>query len=142
MSYATLDDLERRYPGELTQAGPQTGGALDEEAVERALSAADDPINRTLRTLQWTTVPVAAPVPDWIITLAVDIALYLATPTVLASQEEFKDRRKRYETALATLADLAAGRLLPATSPGESAPASPAFRAPERVFTPAALGGF
>jgi len=41
MSYATLDDLERRYPGELTQAGPQTGGALDEEAVERALSAAD-----------------------------------------------------------------------------------------------------
>lgn len=141
MSYATLADIESRYPGELTQAGPQTGGALDEEAVERALSAADDPINRTLRTLQWT-VPVAAPVPDWITTLAVDIALYLATPTVLASQEEFKDRRNRYETALAVLADLAAGRLLPATSPGDSAAASPAVSAPERVFTPAALGGF
>lgn len=141
MSYATLADIERRYPGELAQAGPQTQGALDEEAVERALSAADDPINRTLRTLQWT-VPVAAPVPDWIVALAVDIALYLATPTALASQEDFKDRRKRYETALATLADLAAGRLLPATSLGESAPASPAFSAPERVFTPAVLGGF
>lgn len=141
MSYATLDDIEARYPGELAQAGPKTNGALDEDAVERALSAADDPINRTLRTLRWT-VPVAAPAPDWIIALAVDIALYLATPTVLASQEDFKDRRKRYETALATLADLAAGRLLPATTPDESATASPAFVAADRVFTFDTLGRF
>ncbi len=113
MPYATLTDLETRYPGELQAAGPKTSaGALDTVAVGVALVAADDPIDRALRTIGWA-VPVAPPVPGWMTDLAVDIALYLATPTALASQDDFKDRRKRYETALDTLADIAAGRLLP-----------------------------
>lgn len=113
MSYAALTDLETRYPGELDQAGPKTAAnVLDTVAVGIALTAADDPIDRALRTIGWA-VPLATPIPGWVVDLAVDIALYLATPTVLASQEDFKDRRKRYETALATLMDIAAGRLLP-----------------------------
>lgn len=113
MTYATQADIEARYPGELTQAGPKDStGALDEEAVAVALSAADDPIDWALRTIGWT-VPLTAPVPAWVKNLAVDMALYLATPTVLASQDDFKDRRVRYDTALKTLADIAAGRLIP-----------------------------
>ena len=113
MPYATLTDLETRYPGELTVVGPKDPtGALDTVAVGVALTAADDPIDRALRTIGWA-VPLAAPAPGWVIDLAVDIALYLATPTVLASQEDFKDRRKRYETALETLLNIASGKLIP-----------------------------
>lgn len=120
MPYAALTDLETRYPGELDQAGPKdAAGALDTVAVGIALTAADDPIDRALRTLGWA-VPLAAPVPNWVVDLAVDIALYLATPTVLASQDDFADRRKRYETALETLLDIAAGRLRPAPLTGGS----------------------
>jgi phage gp36-like protein len=118
MSYATLDDLETRYPGELAQAGPKTpSGLLDEDAVDLALIAADEAIDRALRVIGWT-VPLTAPVPAWVVALAVDLALYAATPTVLASQDDFKDRRVRYDAALATLEDIAAGRLLPAPPTG------------------------
>lgn len=113
MPYATQVNIETRYPGELALAGPKTtAGAIDATAVGVALTAADDPIDRALRTIGWT-VPLTAPAPGWVVDLAVDIALYLATPTVLASQDDFKDRRKRYETALETLMDIASGKLIP-----------------------------
>lgn len=120
MPYATPTDLETRYPGELVQAGPKdAAGALDTGAVADALAAADAPIDRALRTIGWT-VPLPLPAPRWVVDLAVDIALYLATPTVLASQDDFKDRRKRYETALSVLADIASGKVIPPQSSGGS----------------------
>ena len=88
-------------------------------AVAVALAAADDPIDRALRAIGWT-VPLTAPVPGWVTRLAVDIALYLATPTVLASQDDFSDRRKRYDVALSVLSDIASGRLIPAPLVGET----------------------
>ncbi len=112
MSYATLTDIEDRYPGELTQAGPTVDGALDDAAVEGALLAASNTVDLPLRAIGWT-VPVVAPVPRWIVDLVVDMALYLATPTALASQTDFADRRKRYDTAQNTLTAIAAGTLLP-----------------------------
>ncbi|MBZ4194215.1 MAG: DUF1320 domain-containing protein [Candidatus Contendobacter sp.] len=113
MSYASQADIEARYPGELDQAGPKTAaGVLDATAVGKALTAADAPIDRALRTIGWA-VPLAVPIPGWVIDLVVDIALYLATPTVLASQTDFADRRKRYETALDTLVRIAGGQFLP-----------------------------
>ena len=134
MTYATQADLEARYPGELAQAGPKDGtGGVDAVAVAQALGAADAMIDRTLRTLGWT-VPVAAPAPGWIVDLAVDLALYLATPTVLASQADFKDRRARFDTALATLADLAAGRLLPAPPPVTAGLTTLYSRSNDRLF--------
>lgn len=133
MPYATLIDLETRYPGELAQAGPKTpDGLLDEDAVSLALIAADEIMDRTLRVIGWT-VPLTAPVPVWVVALAVDLALYAATPTVLSSQDDFKDRRVRYDAALATLADIAAGRLLPAM-PADRAGSGVAFTAPPRQF--------
>ena len=114
MTYATLTDIETRYPGELAQAGPKdSAGALDTNAVADALAAADDRIDSALRAIGWT-VPLTVPPPLWIIRLTVDIALYLATPTVLASQDDFKDRRKRYDTAMEFLSEIVSGKLLPA----------------------------
>lgn len=132
MTYATLTDIETRYPGELAQAGPKDAtGALDADAVAVALAAADDPIDRALRAIGWT-VPLTAPVPGWVTRLAVDIALYLATPTVLASQDDFKDRRTRYDAALTTLADIAALKLLP--PPLASAPSGVFVTSSTRQF--------
>lgn len=128
MSYALQADIEARYPGELAQAGPrEADGDLDAAAITLALTQADAAIDRALRTVGWT-VPVAAPVPAWIVGLAVDLALYLATPTVLASQGDFSDRKARYDAALATLAALAEGRLLPSAE-GVAAALTPVYAA-------------
>lgn len=118
MTYATQADIEARYPGWL-EYGPKIKGtqALDTVAVGLACAAADDPINRALLTIGWS-VPVAAPVPDWLLNLAVDIAAYFATSTAVASTELLDDRRKRYDDALRVLADIATGRVCPAPPSG------------------------
>lgn len=121
MSYATQSDIESRYPGELAQAGPTVNGVLDEAAVALALLDASNKADGYLRAAPYRfAVPWPDPAPDWLADMVVDIALYEATPTALASQEDFKDRRKRYEDALARLGAIAAGRVNPDTA----APAS------------------
>lgn len=118
MPYATLDDIEARYPGELAQAGPRdAGGNLDEDAITMACAWASASIDRYLRVIGWI-VPLTAPVPVWVVDLTVDLALYQATPTALASQDDFKDRRARYVAALATLEAIANGDQLPAPPEG------------------------
>lgn len=117
MPYASQDDLEVRYPGWLALAGPRdAANRLDDDAIEVALAAADDPINRALHTLG-RAVPLPPPIPPWVRNLAVDIAAYLATVTVLASEEAFADRRARYDDALKVLDDLASGRMTPPWGP-------------------------
>ncbi len=114
MTYAAHADIEARYPGELAQAGPRdSNNDLDEAAIDLALGAADAAIDRALRTLGWPAPLTVDPLPDWIIALAVDLALYLATPTVLASQDDFADRKTRYQAALAVLDDIAQGKIRP-----------------------------
>jgi len=112
MTYATQALIETRYPGELTQAGPLVNGVLNAAAIAAACAAADELLDGTLRTIGWA-VPLTS-TPDWAVPLVVDIALYLATPTVLASQSDFSDRRKRYERALEQLEMIARGEWLPA----------------------------
>lgn len=119
MAYAAQADIEARYPGWLALAGPinETTKALDTVAVDLACAAADDPINRALLTIGWS-VPVAAPLPDWLVNLAVDIAAYFATSTAVASVDLLNDRRKRYDDALRVLDDIAAGRVCPSPPVG------------------------
>lgn len=134
MSYATLDDIETRYPGWLTMAGPKTpANALDEDAIDLALAAADETINLTLNTIGWTVPVTAIPTPSWIIVLAVDLTAYLAATTGMASADVLKDCRQRYEDALKTLQDIASGRLLPVPPDGVNS-AGVAFTAPPRQF--------
>ncbi len=138
MPYATLTDIEDRYPGELTQAGPTVDGVLDDAAVELAIAAASRAIDLTLRGIGWT-VPVAAPVPGWLVDLTVDMALYLATPTAVASQPDFADRRKRYDTALSVLDDIASGKRLPPSLAGVTVTAGVFFSSQPRRFGRGAL---
>jgi len=118
MPYATQADIDARYPGELAQAGPMRDGALDSDAIAAACSTASAMIDGSLRVIGWD-VPLAVP-PEWVVALAVDLALYLATPTVAASQGAFiEDRRNRYNDALSQLRQLARGEWLP--PPNEAA---------------------
>lgn len=134
MTNATQADIEARYPGELAQAGPRDAdNNLDTVAIGRALVAADALIDPVLRAIGWT-VPLTTPVPTWVVELAVDLALYLATPTALASQSDFADRRKRFDTALAQLDAIAKGEVLP-PRPADQAAVTTVYTASKpRVF--------
>lgn len=124
MPYATQTDIEARYPGELAQAGPrEADGALDAAAIAQILADVSDLADGYLRAAPaGYAVPWPDPVPAWLVEAVVGMALYLATPTAVASQEDFKDRRRRYDDALALLEGIAAGRVLP--PPAASAAAS------------------
>jgi phage gp36-like protein len=114
MAYATQADIEARYPGELAQAGPRDAdNVLDAAAIALALELASATVDRYLRAIGWPVPVTATPVPDWLAQLTVDLGLYLATPTVLASQADFADRRDRYRDALAQLEAIARGDIRP-----------------------------
>ena len=125
MAYATQADIDARYPGELAQAGPRDAtNALDAAAIALACAQASATVDRTLRAIGWT-VPLST-VPDWVTDLTVDLALYLATPTALASQSDFSDRKTRYQAALATLAAIRRGDERP-EPPAGNAPLTPVY---------------
>lgn len=114
MTYATQLDIESRYPGALKQTGPVVSGVIDTAAVALALLDASNTVDGYLRRSPLAfVVPVPAPIPDWLIALVVDIALYRATSTVHASLPVFEDRRKRYLDALKILEAIAAGTYNP-----------------------------
>lgn len=139
MSYAAQTDIEARYPGELAQAGPRdAGGALDAAAIALACAWASATVDRYLRALGWAT-PVAAPAPAWLTDLTVDLALYQATPTALASQADFSDRKTRYQAALAQLEAIAQGDLLPPPPAASGGPAAVWVAAADRQFGRGAL---
>lgn len=138
MAYATQDDIEARYPGELAQAGPRDAdGELDTASIALALSWASGTIDRFLRAIGWATPVTADPIPDWLRDLAVDLALYQATPTALASQSDFADRRRRFVDAMAQLEAIAKGEIRPPWPGAEPDPdgASPVYATSHpRVF--------
>ncbi len=118
MPYATLDDINARYPGELAQAGPRDAtGAMDRVAVDSAIQYVSEVVDACLRKVG-IAVPLVDPVPAWIRDAIVDMALYAATPTALASQDDFKDRYQRYSDALTFFGKIASGELLPPMIPG------------------------
>lgn len=134
MAYATQADIEARYPGELAQAGPRDAqGALNAATIALACGWASTTVDRYLRAIGWST-PLAAPIPVWVTDLVVDLALYQATPTVLAGQSDFADRRVRYVAALTQLDAIAKGELLPAPPDGNATLAPVYATSKPRVF--------
>lgn len=134
MAYATQADIEARYPGELAQAGPrEADGDLDTAAIALACAGASALVDRYLRPLGWTT-PLDPPVPAWVTDLAVDLALYKATPTAVASQDDFADRKARADRAVAQLEAIAGGRLIPTPPDDGGAPVEVLVTASDRQF--------
>lgn len=120
MPYISQADIEARYPGELAQAGPRDAdNNLDAAAIARACEEASAKADGYIQ-VAGTSTPLALPAPSWLNDIAVDIALYKATPTVLASQTDFADRRKRYLDAIALLESIADGSFVPEGIGGSS----------------------
>lgn len=128
MAYVTQADIEARYPGELAQAGPRDAdNVLDAAAIALACTGATAVVDRYLRAIGWST-PLAA-VPAWVTDLAADLALYMATPTALASQADFSDRRDRYRAALEQLEAIVGGRVVPAPPDSVTTALTPIYTA-------------
>lgn len=107
MAYATRTDIETLYSaGALYVADRDGDGTPEDAAIVRALDGASGEIDAFLRVRY--DVPVA-PVPDLLVQIAVDIALYrLALSADVLSEEH----RRRYEDALSQLKMLSDGRMM------------------------------
>lgn len=103
--YATQSDIVALYGANALVVADRDGnGVADGAAVERALASASDEINSYLAVRY--PVPVAAPAPQILVQLCVDIGVYrLALSADVLSAEH----RQRYEDALAMLKRLAKG---------------------------------
>lgn len=119
MSYATQADIDRHYPGSLEQAGPRNAdGELDTDAIAAALAWADSQIDARLG--QRYGLPLVDPIPTWVVSLAVDLALYRATPAPVL--DDFKDRHTRAVSALNYLDNIRLGLITPSVSPAVADP--------------------
>jgi len=109
MSYATLDDLERRIaPQTLVELADDDGdGAADAEVIAAALADADAAIDSYLAARYAT--PLTSP-PAILTRLAADIAvhaLFARKRSVLSPEQDW-----RHETAIKTLQAIQEGRVL------------------------------
>ncbi len=150
-AYATINDLENRYPEEigLLAADEQTGMRVDAR-VEAALSDASVEIRAILqaRYSPADLVHLSADSLEVLKIYCMDIALYR---TAIAFSRTSETIKERYEAAIKRLEAIAAGKGalgldgVGAGAPGEGGPASigqneVVVEAPERMFTRARLG--
>jgi len=139
MAYATQGDIADLYGAEaLALVADRDGdGAPETAAVDRALSDASAEIDAYLRVRYDTPV---APVPQLLIQLACDIALYRLAQTADVRTDE---HRVRYEDAMAALRRLSRGEMmLPPPPPDPDATEAPldgprpiVAEGPEKLFT-------
>ncbi len=115
-------------------------GTVDAAKVTQAIAEAEAEVNGYVATKH--SVPLAAPIPDLVKQLSVDIAIYRLYHR---RQRVPDDVRKSYEDAVAKLKDIAKGVLTLGIDPppAESSKAtSGEVFGPERVFDRDKLGGF
>ncbi|MEX0732846.1 MAG: DUF1320 domain-containing protein [Aquisalimonadaceae bacterium] len=107
MPYATQQNIIDRYGQDvlLLAADRDGDGQVDSEAVDQALADADAEIDTYLAAKY--ALPLAV-VPDVLVRLAVDIALFRVEATADVISEE---RRQRYKDAVALLARMARGEV-------------------------------
>jgi len=143
MPYATVADCTARRGAaavRLLADNPHASGEPSYTALEACLEDAASEIDSYLAVRH--ALPLPAPVPRLLVRLNVDIGIHLRSASADVRTNE---RKERYETAIATLRDLAAGRSsLGAADPDPPAPAAgPAvqFDAAPRVMTRDSLRG-
>ena len=108
MAYATQTDIETLYGADaLALVADRDGdGTVETAAVDRALSDASAEIDAYLRVRYDTPVD---PVPQLLVQLACDVALYRLAQTADVRTEE---HRTRYEDAMAALKRLSSGQMM------------------------------
>ena len=121
MAYATRTDIEDLYGAAALYVADRDGDGVPEDAaIDRALDDASSEIDAYLRVLYDTPV---SPVPQLLVQLACDVALYRLAQTGDVRTEE---HRTRYDDALRTLARLAKGDMkLPPPPPPPADPTDP-----------------
>lgn len=105
MAYATITDLNTRFGEDLviTVCDRDLDGAVDTASLTRALDDASSRIDAYVGTTY--DVPVS-PVPDLLIDLCSDMALYIVSSDAGTATD---DRRRRYDDAINMLKDIAKG---------------------------------
>lgn len=150
-SYATLSDLQSRYPNELTLlAANEATGLRDDVRIGLALADASSEIRAILQA-RYSPADLAAldaPSLDLLKIYCMDIALYRISLSFARSNEAIKER---YDASIKRLEAIAAGKgaLNTSTSNGGSGTGSDVGSvgqnevvvvAPERMFTRERLG--
>ena len=145
MAYATRIDIEDLYGAAALYVADRDGDGVPEDAaIARALDDASAEMDAYLRVLYDTPV---APVPQLLVQLACDIALYRLAQTGDVRTEE---HRARYDDAQKTLARLAKGEMKLPPPPPSTDPDAPVpldgprvivATGPERLFSRAQTGG-
>lgn len=140
MAYATQQDIINRYGEDqlLILADRDNDGEADEAVVARALADADSEIEGRIGTRY--DLPLAV-VPDMLVQVAVDIAIYRLCHTPDLATEEI---RIRYKDARDTLKDVAKGLVTLGAVPEKSAgqASGPAIvSGPPRLFGRGRNGG-
>lgn len=130
--YATQQDIVDRYGQDaLTLAADRDGdGQVEQAAIDQGLADADAEIDAYLAAKYDLPLPS---VPDVLVRLAVDIALYRMEATADVGSEE---RRQRYEDAVALLKRISKGEVsLGLSDPPASSNGKVHFTSGERRFT-------
>ena len=115
-------------------------GAVDTTKITQAIDGAESEVDGYVATKY--TVPVAAPVPQLVKELSIDIAIYRL---YRRRQRIPDDVKKAYDDAIARLKDIAKGLLTLGIDPppGESSKAAQGeVSGPDRVFDRDKMGSF
>lgn len=151
-SYATLSDLQSRYPNELTLlAANEATGLRDDVRISLALADASSEIRAILQA-RYSPADLAAldaPSLDLLKIYCMDIALYRISLSFARSNEAIKER---YDASIKRLEAIAAGKGALTSTPGSGGGSGTGpdvgsvgqnevvVVAPERMFTRERLG--
>jgi phage gp36-like protein len=110
MSFATIDDLDARYPNELTLiAADEQTGLRDSTRIELGLKDASNEV-RAILAARYSTADLSAldePSADIVSVYTMDIAMYRIALAFTRSSENIKER---YDQAIKRLEAIASGK--------------------------------
>lgn len=139
--YCTLDDLTAQVPADVlrTLTDDAGAGAIDQAKIDRAIQQAQSEIDAYAQ--KQYPVPFD-PVPDIIVKVCADIALYNLFSR-RGFTEDGGDRviQERYKAAVKLLENLAKGLVTLGGAPAPPPPEGPRFEGPERIFSRESLKG-
>jgi phage gp36-like protein len=143
MAYSTLTDLKKLLPEELLiqLTDDEGAGVVNQGRIDEAIAGADTEIDSYCGVKY--AVPFAAPVPDLVKKLSIDISIYNLYSRKV--EELPATRADRYKNAIRQLEGIAGGKISigEATEPTPAAGADGAeISGSDRIFTRDNMSGF